>query len=180
MHQNRVEGYEGDAYQTYGRTPPARGHPGQISGPINGARPGVQHARHGDDGRGTPLWRWQAGGGGSLVILQHWILRFRAASEELRLTVTDFGEWLANGRTPWAAYPAFMSGRLIVPDKQTRFRPVRLQKTWRRLMVKCVLRVLEQNAKAACGTKHLGGGVEVGIEGVIHNIRFLWSQHSQE
>ena len=55
-----------------------------------------------------------AGSGGvNLLILQHWLLRFGAASGELRLTVEDFVEWLTNGRPPWAAYRALMSGRLI-------------------------------------------------------------------
>ena len=36
--------------------------------------------------------------------LQHWILRFGAANEELRLTVADFAECLMNRQPPWAAY----------------------------------------------------------------------------
>ena len=34
------------------------------------------------------------------VSLQHWLLRFRAASRELRLIVGDFTEWMGNGRPP--------------------------------------------------------------------------------
>ena len=49
--------------------------------------------------------------------MQHWILRFGAASAELRLIVGDFVEWLGNGRPPWDAYRALMSGRLIALDK---------------------------------------------------------------
>ena len=56
-------------------------------------------------------------GGTDSVLLQHWILRFGAASGELRLIVRDFMEWLGNGRPPWAAYRALMSGRLIALDK---------------------------------------------------------------
>ena len=52
-------------------------------------------------------------GGTDLVSLQHWLLRFRAASREIRLIVEEFGEWICNGRPPWAAYHAMMSGRLI-------------------------------------------------------------------
>ena len=43
-------------------------------------------------------------GGTYSVSLQHWLLRFGAASGELRLVVADFTEWLSNGRPPWAAY----------------------------------------------------------------------------
>ena len=53
-------------------------------------------------------------GGTDSVSLQHWLLRFGAASAELRLIVGNFVEWLGNGRPPWAAYRALMSGRLLL------------------------------------------------------------------
>ena len=56
-------------------------------------------------------------GGTDSVSLQHWLLWFGAASAELMLIVGDFVEWLGNGRPPWAAYQALMSGRLIALDK---------------------------------------------------------------
>ena len=40
------------------------------------------------------------------VSLQHWLLRFEAASGELRQIVAEFGGWLSNGRPPWSAYLA--------------------------------------------------------------------------
>ena len=49
-------------------------------------------------------------GGTDSISLQHWLLRFGAASGELRLIVAEMGEWLSNGRPPWAAYRALMSG----------------------------------------------------------------------
>ena len=42
-------------------------------------------------------------GGTDSVSIQHWLLRFGAASGELRQIVAEFGEWLRNGRPPWAA-----------------------------------------------------------------------------
>ena len=39
-------------------------------------------------------------GGTDLVSLQHWLLRFGAASGELRLIVAEVGEWLSNGWPP--------------------------------------------------------------------------------
>ena len=42
--------------------------------------------------------------GTNLVLLQHWLVRFRAASGEHWLIIGDFVEWLGNGRLPWAAY----------------------------------------------------------------------------
>ena len=107
------------------------------------------------------------------ISLQRWLLRFGAASREIRLIVGDFTEWLGNGRSPWAAYRALMSGRLIALDKQPGIRPVGMGETWQRLMAKCLLRVTGTEAKAACGTIQLAGGVEAGIEGTIHAMRVL-------
>ena len=58
-----------------------------------------------------------------------------------------------------------MRSRLIALDKKPGFRPVGFVKTWRWLMAKCecVLRVLGQEAKAACWTEQLAEGVEAGI-----------------
>ena len=75
-------------------------------------------------------------GGTDSVSLQHWLLRFVAASAELRHIVGDFVEWIGNGRPPWAAYRALLSGRLIALDKQPGIRPVGVGETWRRLMAK--------------------------------------------
>ena len=110
-------------------------------------------------------------GGADSVSLQHWLLRFGAASRKLRLIVADFGKLLSNGRPPWAAYCAMMSGRLITLDKSPGIRPVGIGETWRRLLAKHLLRVTGQEAKAACGTEQIAGGVEAGIEGAIHSTR---------
>ena len=119
-------------------------------------------------------------GGTESMSLQKWLLRFSAASAELRLIVGDFVEWLGNGRLPWDAYPALMSGRLIALDKQPRIRPVGVGETWRRMMVKCLLRVAGPEAKTACGTTQLAGEVGAGIEGAIYAMRVLWEEHQTE
>ena len=120
-------------------------------------------------------------GGTDSVSLQHWLLRFGEASGKLQQIVVEFGEWFSNGRTPWAAYRAMMSVRLIALDKSSGIRPVRIGETWRRLLVKCLLQVTGQEAKAACGTEQLaGGGVEAGIEGEIHATCLQLTHHSQE
>ena len=83
-------------------------------------------------------------GGTDLVSLQNWLLRFGVASKKLRLLVAEFGEWLLNGRPPWAAYRAMMSGRLIALKKNSGIRPVGIGETWRRLLAKCLLQVTGQ------------------------------------
>ena len=88
-------------------------------------------------------------GGIESVSLQHWLLKFGAASGELRLIVGDFMEWLGNGRPPWAAYRDLMSGQLIMLDKQPGIRLVRVGETWRQMMAKFLLRVAGSEAKSA-------------------------------
>ena len=112
--------------------------------------------------------------------LQRWLLRFSAASAELRLIVGEFIEWTSNGRPPWAAYRALMSVRLIAMDKQPGIRPVGVGETWRRLMAKCLLKVAVPEAKATCGTTQLAGGLEAGIEGAIHSTHVLFKEHREE
>ena len=75
---------------------------------------------------------------------------------------------------------ALMLGSLIGLDKHPGVRPVGVGETWRRLMAKCVLKVAGQEAKEACGTDQLCGGMEADIEGGIHAMRLLWQQHVQE
>ena len=47
-------------------------------------------------------------------------------------------------------------------------------------MDKCLLRLVGTEAKAACRTTYLEGGVEAGIEGAIHTMRVLWEERNQE
>ena len=89
------------------------------------------------------------------VSLQHWLMQFGAASAELRLIVRDFVQPLGNGRPPWAAYRALMSGRLIALGKQPGIRPVGVGKTWQRLMAKCLLRVRGRRRKPPAGQHSL-------------------------
>ena len=118
--------------------------------------------------------------GADSVSLQHWLLRFSAASAVLRLIVGDFVKWFGNGRPPWVAYWELMSGRLIALVKQPGIEPVGVGETWRRMMAKCLLRVSGPEAKAACGTTQLAGVLEAGIEGAIHTMRVLWDEHKKE
>ena len=115
-----------------------------------------------------------------MISLQHWLLRFGAASGALRLIVVEMGEWLSNGRPPWAVYCSLMSGQLIALDKSPGIRPVGIGETWRRLLAKCLLLVSGQESKTAYGTDQLAGGVETGIKGAIHAARLQWVQHLEE
>ena len=58
--------------------------------------------------------------------------------------------WLANGSLPWAAYCTFMSGRLILLDKQPSVHPVGVGKTWIRIIAKIILNVTVLEATIVC------------------------------
>ena len=48
------------------------------------------------------------------------------------------------------------------------------------MMAKFLQRVAGPEAKAACRTTQIAGGVEAGIEGAIHAMRVLWEEHKTE
>ena len=80
---------------------------------------------------------------------------------------------MANERPQWDAYRALMAGRLIGLDNHPGVRPVRVGKTWWRMMEKCVLKVTGQEEKEACGTEKLFGGMDAVTEGGVHELRLL-------
>ena len=69
---------------------------------------------------------------------------------------------------------------MIALDKLPEVQPVGVGETLLQLMVKCTLGVAGQEAKVACGTKQLTGGVDACIKGGIHGMHLLWVQNSQE
>ena len=69
-------------------------------------------------------------GGTESDVLQGCILKFGDDTTRLHTTVETFVDWLANEAPPWAAYCAFMSGRLIALDKQPGVRLVGIGETW--------------------------------------------------
>ena len=112
-------------------------------------------------------------GGADPLSLQYCLLHFGASSRELWLIVADFAEWSINGRPPWAAYCATMGGWLIALYNQPGVRPVGVGGNWRQLMAKCLLQVTGKEAKAACCTEKLSGGVETGVDSGVHIMSLL-------
>ena len=104
------------------------------------------------------------------IELQNWLLRFRCASEELRVVVARLADWVANSSPPWAAYRALMVFRLVALDKRPGVSPVGIGETLRRALAKLVMRAAEDQAKTACSNLHLCAGLEDGIEGATHAI----------
>ena len=89
-------------------------------------------------------------GGTDSEALQGWLLKFGEYITRLRTSVETFVDWLDNGSPPWAAYCAFMSGRLIALNKQPGVRPVGVGEMWRRLFDNILLKVTGPVAIMAC------------------------------
>ena len=119
-------------------------------------------------------------GGTDAHALKHWLLKFGKVSAELREAVASFSMWLANDFPPWAAYRAFMSGRLVALDKCPGVRPIGIGETWRRAFAKALLKVAGPEATQACGIDQLCSGLQAGVEGAVHAMQHVWDVHHQE
>ena len=97
------------------------------------------------------------------VSLQRWILCYGEASSKLLVVVASLTELLANDCPPWVENCALTVGRMIGLDKQLGSRLVGIGDTWRQLFSKYILSVSIQEAKYACVTEQIYGGLEVGI-----------------
>ena len=78
------------------------------------------------------------------------MLKFGEDSIILCSSVETCVNCLANGSPPWAAYCAFMSGRLIALDKQPSVRPVGVGEMWRRLFANIILKVTGPESTISC------------------------------
>jgi hypothetical protein len=64
-----------------------------------------------------------------------------------------------------------MACRLVALDKSPGVRPVGIGEVYRRLMAKCLLKVVGHQATDAAGNLNLCAGLSAGIEGAIHAVR---------
>ena len=108
------------------------------------------------------------------------LVSFGGHSRKLRCAFARLTMWLANGHPPWEAYEAMMIGRLVGFDKMPGVIPLGIGDIIRRLIAKCGLKVMGQEATRACGTDQLCAGLEAGIEGGIHFIRQLQDEHLED
>ena len=102
--------------------------------------------------------------------LKNWLLRFRCASEELRVVVASLDDWMTNSSPPWAAYRALMSCCLFALDKRPGVRPVGIGETLCRALAKLVMRAAGEQAKTVCSNLQLCAGLDAGIEGATHAV----------
>ena len=85
-------------------------------------------------------------------------------------------DWLANGSLPWAAYCAFMSGRLIALGKQPGVWPVGIGETLRSIFAKIVLKVTGPEATMTYQDDQLCAGLKARINDTVHVVQALWDE----
>ena len=100
---------------------------------------------------------------------------FKSGEDIKRLctSLETFVNCLANRIPPWAAYRAFMSGRLIALDKQPGVHPVGIGETWRRLFANIVLTVTGPEATIACQDDQLCAGLKARIDGAVQGVQAI-------
>ena len=81
---------------------------------------------------------------------------------------------LVNQNSPWAAYKAFIFGRLIALNKRPGIRPVGVGETWRHIFTKFVLRLAGPEATNTCQYDHICSRLKVLIYGFIHGVKDIW------
>ena len=70
-----------------------------------------------------------------------------------------------------------MSNRLFALDKFPGVRPVGIGETLRRIIGKIVCTVTRLDLAMQCGTDQLCAGIKCGIEGAVHAMCSLFSEH---
>ena len=86
--------------------------------------------------------------------------------------------WLTNGIPPWASYRGFMSGCLVVLDKQPGVRPVDVGETWRRFFAKIVLKVTGPESTMAWHYDQLCSGLKAVIYSMVPGVQDIWDENS--
>ena len=89
-----------------------------------------------------------------------------------------FIDWQANQSPPWAAYRAFVSGRLIEIYKYKSVCKVGVEETRRCLFSKCVMRVMGSETTNKCQDDQLCSSEKVRIKGSLQGDQYIWDTKS--
>jgi len=100
-----------------------------------------------------------------------------AHSDHLREAVSALARRLTNTIVPWNDIRALVSNHLIALDKCPGVRPVGIGETLRRIIGKLVCTATRLDLEVQCGTDQLCTGIKCGIEGAVHAMCGLFSEH---
>ena len=121
---------------------------------------------------------WSTGTGDTdSEALLGWILKSRDHIKKLYISVEYFVNWMANQNPPWAAYQAFMPGRLMTLDKLPGVNPVGVRETWYQISSKCIIKVTVSEAPRLCKDDQLWVGLKSVIDGLVHRVQSIWEAY---
>ena len=101
--------------------------------------------------------------GAKAIDLINFLLRFRCATEEFRVVVSDLYDWMEKSSPPWADYCDLVVCRLVALDKRSGVRPLCIGETLRSAIAKLLIRTAWNQAKTECGSLQLCAGLEARI-----------------
>ena len=108
------------------------------------------------------------------------MLHYGAHSSCLREAVADLTLYLANGVVDWMSIRALMANRLIALDKCPGVHPIGVGECLRCVLGSVMRLVNGWEAQSACGAEQLACGMQSGIEGAVHAMSALYSDHSDD
>ena len=85
---------------------------------------------------------------------------------------------LKNHSPPWASYQELISVHLVVLDEHLGVNTVGLGETCLRLFDKCVLKATVPQADHSCDYYQLCAVFNVGINGAVHRVQYIWDANS--
>ena len=109
---------------------------------------------------------------------QGWVLKYGEDRKKLCTSVDIFVDYMFNQSPPWAAYRAFVSGRLIALNKQLGVCPVGVGEDLICLFTKCVLKVTGHETTIVGQDDHLCARLRVVIDGAVHRVQAIWDANS--
>ena len=91
----------------------------------------------------------------------------------MRTSVVIFIDWIANVSPPLAYYCSFVSGHLIVLEKNSGICLVGVEETCRRLFSECVLRVMGPKATSTFQDYQLCDRLKAVIDRAVHGFQAI-------
>eukprot|EP00957_Ditylum_brightwellii_P181385 13817126-Ditylum_brightwellii.AAC.1 len=119
-------------------------------------------------------------GGVDSITWQNWVLKFGAAIQKLRVTITELACWLTNTRPAWAAYQTIVANRLIALDKCLGVHLIGISEVFFWMLDKYIIGVCGNDVTKVCSSNQLCSGLKAGIEGAVHSMKQLQNEHGKE